>query len=96
MTRWSPKGSITSDILIDILASLEFYGVIDRTDGRKPFLLIDGHNSRFQLNFLSYVIDPTHEWVVCIGVPYGTALWQVGDASKQNGSLNMALSKVKE
>ena len=96
LTRWSPKGSITSDILIDVLASLEFYGVIDRTDGRKPFLLIDGHNSRFQLNFLSYVIDPAHEWVVCIGVPYGTALWQVGDASEQNGSLNMSLSKAKE
>ena len=45
---------------------------------------------------MSDVIDPKHEWVVCIGVPYGTALWQVGDASEQNGALNMGLSKAKE
>ena len=34
--------------------------------------------------------------MVCIGVPYGTALWQVGDSSDQNGTYNIALAKMKE
>ena len=96
LTRWSPSGSITAEILIDILATMDHYGVIDRSHGRKPFLLIDGHGSRFQEDFLKYVIDEDHEWVVCIGVPYGTALWQVGDSSEQNGSYKIALSKAKQ
>ena len=95
LTRWSPSGSITADILVDILASMDYYGVCDRSQGRKPFLLLDGHGSRFQESFLSYVIDPRHEWVVCIGVPYGTALWQVGDSSEQNGSYKVALARAK-
>ena len=31
-----------------------------------------------------------------IGVPYDTAMWQVGDSSKQNGAYNIALAKGKE
>ena len=30
-----------------------------------------------------------------IGVPYGTALWQVGDIPEQNGSYNMASVMIK-
>ena len=33
---------------------------------------------------------------MCIGVPYGTALWQVGDSKEQNGSFNMAMTRVKQ
>ena len=96
LTRWSPNGSITSAILIDILATLDYIKCVNRSNGRKPFLLVDGHGSRFQLDFLKYVIDPNHEWVVVIGVPYGTALWQVGDSSEQNGAYNISLAKGKE
>ena len=96
LTRWSPNGSITLAILIDILATLDHIKCVDRSNGRKPFLLVDGHGSRFQLDFLKYVIDPAHEWVVVIGVPYGTALWQVGDSSEQNGAYNISLAKGKE
>ena len=35
------------------------------------------------------------EWAVCIGVPYGTSLWQVGDSSQQNGAYKMALTVAK-
>ena len=41
-------------------------------------------------------MDAEHAWSVCIGVPYGTALWQVGDSSEQNGSYKIALAKAKE
>ena len=63
-----------SAILIDILAPLEHLKVFDCAEGRKPFLLVDGHGSRFVLDFIKYVNDPLHEWVVCIDVPYGTTL----------------------
>ena len=96
LTRWSPKGSITAQILIDILHTLDHLGVFDRSGGRIPFLLLDGHGSRFAMEFLNYIMDPLHLWAVCIGVPYGTALWQVGDASEQNGAYKMALTRAKE
>jgi hypothetical protein len=58
--------------------------------------LIDRHGSRLELPFLQYVNSPNHEWVVCIGVPYGTSYWQVGGSSEQNGSYKMALTKCKK
>jgi len=73
LTRWSPKGSVTLKILVDILATLDHIGVFGRLAGRKPFLLLDGHSSQFELPFLRYVINKVHKWVVCIGVPYGTS-----------------------
>ena len=60
-----------------------------------PFLLLDGHGSRFEIPFLRYVTDKQHPWVVCQGVPYGTSLWQVADSSEQNGSFKAASSHIK-
>ena len=96
LTQWSPKGSITGEILTDILATLDYHQVFDRSERKKPFLLLDGHGSRFAHNFLKYIMHPDHSWSVCIGVPYGTALWQVGDSSEQNGAYKVALTKAKE
>ena len=96
MIRWNKSASITSDILVDMLKTLDFLDVIPRDGKRIPFLLIDGHGSRLELPFLNYINTPTDHWVVCIGVPYGTALWQVGDSKEQNGSFNMAMSKAKQ
>ena len=80
--RWSEKGGINSAILTDILREMDARGIFKREDGRVPFLLLDGHGSRIELEFLQYVSDPEHKWVICIGVPYGTSLWQVGDSSE--------------
>ena len=33
---------------------------------------------------------------MCIGVPYGTAYWQVGDSKEQNGSFNIAITQAKQ
>ena len=49
-----------------------------------------------KLPFLKYINTPTDHWVVCIGVPYGTALWQVGDSKEQNRSFNIAMTKAKQ
>ena len=98
LTRWSKKGGITSEILIAILQALDETQIFDedRENGVKPLLLVDGHGSRFEIPFLRYISDDAHEWTVVIGVPYGTALWQVGDSPEQNGSFNMASVQVKK
>ena len=87
MIRYSPGGGITPQILTDILKTIDSLGVFDkeREEGIRPFLLLDGHQSRFSIPFLEYITDPAHPWKVCIGVPYGTALWQIGDSVHQNG-----------
>ena len=64
--------------------------MFDRTGAVSPFLLVDGHHSRFELPFLQYICNLLHLWAVCIGVPYDMTLWQVGDAPEQNSSLNTA------
>jgi hypothetical protein len=91
----SENGSITDKILTDIMKHLDTYLTFDRTEAT-PFLLLDGHGSRFGLPFLEYIRDESHKWTVCIGVPYGTNLWQVGDSSQQNGAFKIALKKAKQ
>jgi hypothetical protein len=56
---------------------------------------MDGHGSRFELEFLEYINNKATKWNVCIGVLYGTAYWQVGDSSEQNGCFKMALMRYK-
>ena len=92
----TPKGSITSEVLRDMLKRIDSSGVFPRGPSQPtPFLLLDGHGSRLELPFLSYVNDPMHKWVVCIGVPNGTSLWQVGDSTEQNGCFKMYCSEYK-
>ena len=76
--------------MTDIFATLDDMKVFNRKDGATPLLLIDGHMSRLEMELLEYICNPKHEWAVVIGVPYGTALWQVGDSPNHNGSYNMA------
>ena len=46
LCRWSKNGSMTGPILKDIVHTLDTYNIFDRTEGKLPFFLIDGHNSR--------------------------------------------------
>ena len=57
--------------------------------------MLDGHGSRFELPFLKYINDSTTEWCVCLGIPYGTTYWEVGDSKEQNGSFNIAMTDAK-
>ena len=94
----SENGSITSELLTKMLAHIDNCGIFDQSDGVAPFLLFDGHGSWFELEVLEYaddVNDEGHRWTVCIGVPYGTSYWQVGDSMEQNGSFKIALSHAK-
>ena len=55
MVRLSPSGSISSVILQDALATMDHNGLFDCSSGKKPFLLLDGHQSCFELPFMEYV-----------------------------------------
>jgi hypothetical protein len=57
---------------------------------------LDGHGSRFDLEFLECINSEEIKWHVNIGLPYGTSYWQVGDSTEQNGCFKMALSKAKQ
>ena len=92
----SPKASITSTMLADMLKVMDDLALFDRSTGKKPFLLLDGHQSRFELPFLDYIINKEHEWSVSVGVPYGTHIWQVADAEEINGCFSIAITKAKQ
>lgn len=91
----SKKASITSQMLADILTYMDELELFDRSTGKKPFLLVDGHHSRFGLPFLDYIFNDDHPWMVSIGVPYGTHIWQVADSSEQNAIFKKLLSEEK-
>ena len=98
LIRYTDGGGINGDILTDILKTIDQLDIFaeDRRNGVKPFILLDGHQSRFSLPFLTYITNASHPWKVSIGVPYGTALWQVGDSSQQNGRFKVRLSEEKK
>ena len=94
----SENGGITSKLLKEMLKKIDKHETFDRSDGIPLFLLLDGHGSQFQLDFLENVndvCDEGHKWNVCVGVPYGMSYWQVGDSAQQNGSFKIALSWAK-
>ena len=80
----------------EVLQEIDHLGILPRLNGIKPYLLIDRHANRFELDFLSYINDPKYKWVVCIGITYGTVLWHIGDRPECNGALNMALARAME
>jgi hypothetical protein len=93
----SENGSITGPLLKQMLQAIDTLNVFDHNGtGLNPFLLLDGHGSRFDLEFLEYINSQETQWDVCIGLPYGTSYWQVGDSSEQNGCFKMSLSQAKQ
>lgn len=52
----------------------------------KLIQLLDGHDSYVELPFLQYINNLDYEWVVSIGVSYGTSYWLAWDSSTKNGS----------
>jgi hypothetical protein len=91
----SPRGSIEGQILAEFLGKMGEMNLFPRETHLKPFLLLDGHGSRLQLPFLQYIHSEEHPWHVCLGLPYGTSFWQVGDSLEQNRAFKMNLTKAK-
>ena len=94
---FTESGGITAEILTNIFRRMDNLRLFhdDCKNGLIPFALLNRHGSRFDVQFLDYINDSTHKWNVCLGVPYGTALWQVADSSEQHGRFKMNLNKAK-
>ena len=87
LTFCSPSGGITGAILVEILKYFDKVELCPRVSGGPiPVLIVDGHQSRLDPGLVSYINGEGHKWKVCLGVPYATTIWQVGDASEQNGN----------
>ena len=100
----SKSGGITAEILRGVLQHYDKY--IPRQPGEPmPACILDGHGSRFSIEVVDYIrnqenniVDPNadHAWHLYIGLPNGTAYWQVGDSLYQNGRNKNLTRKIKE
>jgi hypothetical protein len=96
--RFHESGGITGELLLQIFKTLEYHELFHdaRANGKTPFVLMDGHGSRFYLPLVQYLNAPSSKYCMSIGVPYGTSFWQVGDSEEQNGSFKIATYHAKE
>ena len=92
---WTPSGTVTGEILVDIFSALDALNLMDRTTGATPMAILDGHSSRFHTDLLRYIHDIKHRWGLTVGLPYATNKWQIGDTIYQNGMFSMSLNRAK-
>ena len=86
----SKSGGITGEILVKILPYFDSINLFPRVPGGPiPMLIVDGRQSCLAPVFVEYINDKNNTWKVCLGVPYATTLWQVGDASEHNGMVKL-------
>jgi prepilin-type processing-associated H-X9-DG protein len=76
----SKHGSITSQLSTNMLSKMDEYSLFDHSNRANPFLLCDGHVSRFKEPFLEYTLESNMPWNYSIGVLYGMSVWQLGDS----------------
>ena len=89
----SPHAGITPRILSMCFKHMDKLQLFDRSEGIRPVVILDGHNSRFDLKFLNYIRNPAHPWSVAFGLPYATHIWQVADSEEQNGAYKMTTNQ---
>jgi hypothetical protein len=86
----SKSGGITEEVLVEILTYFDTIYLVPRVPGGLiPLLIVDRHQCRLPPVFVEYINDENNTWKVCLGVPYATTLWQVGDTSEQNGMVKL-------
>ena len=80
-----PKGSISSEILTEVLKYLDQLKVFEwHQDGPTPFGLLDCHGSRLQFPCLEYINSKTYDGlrkcIFTLVTPNATNVWQVEDS----------------
>ncbi len=76
--------------MVQILTYFDSIDLFLRVPGRSiPMLIVNGHQSCLAPVFVEYINDENNTWKVCLGVPYATTVWQVDDASEQNGMVKL-------
>ncbi len=56
------SGSISGKLLQGMLQAIDDLEIFDQTTGLNPFLLLDGHGSRFELEYLEYIHSEKTKW----------------------------------
>ena len=82
---YSSKGRNTFELLRQMLQQIDELGILPQKEGGLcPFLIFDGHGSHIGLEFLKDMNNKAYRWYVCLGMPYRSVFWQLGNATKQN------------
>ena len=93
----SASGSMTPQILVNVLKYLDQLKVFPRKEGGpKPVIILDGHATRLSYDFLKYINDKNHYWFANLGTPYLTHLWQVADSAELNGKFKTEWYRSKD
>ena len=96
----TPNALMDGNVLCRSFTMKDDYGMTQRgtdADGKKyyPFALVDGHISRIDEGYLTYINKEETRWNVGLGAPYGTSIWQFHDDERMNGSMKSILGKEK-
>ena len=93
---FSESGGITGEILVAILTCFDSIDFFPRVEVIPVTVLIaDGNHRRLHPDFVKYVNYEAHPWRILFGVLYATVLWQMGDASEQNGKFKVKWYNIK-
>ncbi len=86
----SKSSGISGEILVEILTYFDSIDLFPHVPGRPiPMLIVDEHQSHLAPVFVEYINNKNNTWKVCLGISYATTLWQLGDASEQNGMVKL-------
>ena len=97
----SDSACMSGEILHKMFEMMDKLGITKRgtDENGKPFcpcMIIDGHPSRMNADFLTYINEETPRHVVVVGCPYGTSKWQLHDDKAQNGTFKTMLRIAKK
>lgn len=92
----SSDGKLNSQLLLDILRDFDEIELFNRSSSLRPFLLLDGHSSYFDVDLLNYVHDAMHPWAVSCGLPRDTHLLQVADSDELNAVFKEEFNVAKQ
>lgn len=92
----SRTGRLDSDVLLKICQYLDSFELYDRSNGVKPFLLLDGHGTVFETTLLDYIREPEHEWVINCGIHHDAHLLQLANSFEFNKTFKDEFELSKE
>ena len=97
----SPNACMTGEILTKMFERMDKLGITKRgTDENGnpivPCIIIDGHPSLMNADFLTYINEEPTRYVVVVGCLYGTGMWQLHDDKAQNGNFKTMLRLAKK
>lgn len=92
----SVDGKMNCQILHDICKHIDEIGLYDRSNGLSPFMLMDGHCTNIDMEFIDYVNDGRHQWTICCGLPRDTHLLHVAFSDELNGAFKDEFHSLKQ